>query len=114
MMKRFLLVTALALAASACSTTTVPEECRSIVIAEETLSKDALIQRVGVAEAERQYLDDGVPFGERNAEWEALKESMESGDQLWFYRDNRTIVGAEGFVVVRNCEVVGFFITTKY
>ncbi|MDX1584094.1 MAG: hypothetical protein R3338_10895, partial [Thermoanaerobaculia bacterium] len=89
-------------------------DCASVMIGGETLSSDVLIERVGLARAEHENLRDGVPFGERNEEWENLKSAIEPGDNIWFYRDNRTITGAEGYVVVRDCEVVAFFMTTKY
>jgi hypothetical protein len=100
---------------AACSTSmTVPGDCVSITLGDQTLSPDMLVRQTGVAEAEAESMRDGVPFGERNAEWLQLKNMIKPGDEVWFYRDNHTMAGAEGYLLLRDCDVVAFVMTTKY
>lgn len=99
----------------ACTTSmTVPGDCETVTLGERKLSTEMLIKRVGVAEAEAENLRDGVPFGDRNEEWMELKKLIQPGDEVWFYRHNRTMAGAEGYLLVRECDVVAFVMTTKY
>ena len=106
---------ACALLSAACATVQpAGAECSSVRLGDQTLPSEVLIERVGVAEAEARNMRDGVPFGPRNKEWNALKREMIEGDEVWLYRDNRTIAGAEGYVLVRDCEVVAFVMTVKY
>lgn len=100
---------------AACSTSmAVPGDCATITLGDQALSADVLVRRTGMAEAEAENMIDGVPFGQRNSEWNGLKKLVEPGDELWFYRDNRAMAGAEGYLLVRECDVVAFVMTTKY
>lgn len=99
----------------ACATPmAAPGDCAAIKLDNETIETEALIHEVGVAEVEAKNLRDGVPFGDRHAEWEKLKGELQPGDELWLYRDNRAMAGAEGYLLVRDCEVIAFVMTTKY
>lgn len=115
-MKSFsMLVIAGAALLAACSTSmSAPGDCESITLGDQVISADSLVRQVGVAEAEAEAMKDGVPFGTRNAEWNDLKALIRPGDEIWFYRDNRAMAGAEGYVLVRDCDVVAFVMTTKY
>ncbi len=98
-----------------CSTSmSAPGDCDSITLGDQVVSADALVRQVGLAEAEAEAMKDGIPFGSRNAEWNDLKALIQPGDQVWFYRDNRAMAGAEGYVLVRDCDVMAFVMTTKY
>lgn len=109
-----LIISSICILAACTTSMSTPADCDRIAIEGETLPGDVLVHRTGVAEAESKNLRDGKPFGDRNHEWEELKAEIEAGDELWLYRDNRTMSGAEGYVLVRNCEVVAFVMTMKY
>ena len=54
-----------------------------------------------------------VPFGAANDEWVAFKTSIRAGDFLVYFRNNnerwRVLGGAEGYVIVRNGQIVRLF-----
>ena len=82
-----------------------------------TIPKEWLQKPISVAEAEAAYpgiTDDRVkhfpdaakPFGFKNAEWEALKEEMQPGDELWTFSSPpaswQGLAGRAGIALVRN------------
>ena len=48
------------------------------------------------------------PFGFIHNQWMFIKESMEEGDELWFFTSDehtwQTLCGREGYVIVKNGE----------
>lgn len=73
-----------------------------------------------VNEMKRDYPDSPymhVPFGFINNEWLALKESMEEGDELWFFISEeytwQTLCGREGYAVLRNGEPINCILTKR-
>jgi hypothetical protein len=74
-----------------------------------------LRHRATIPELEADQLIEGVPFGFCNAEWEALKQKMCPGDELWTFssppEDWERRMGFEGIALLRDGEIVDFFIT---
>jgi len=54
-------------------------------------------------------------FGGLNAKWEALKASMQPGDELWTFASSpeswRDLAGREGIALVRNGQIVERLVT---
>ncbi len=93
------------------------------------MDKAWLIRRVTVEEAEAASLAEidwlraqgisvskpRVPFRAQSAEWQALKDVMRDGDELWqFSSPEKTwerLMGRGGFVVLRDGEVIGKIVT---
>ena len=54
-------------------------------------------------------------FGCINKQWIAFKESMEEGDEIWFFTSEeytwQTLCGREGYVVLRNGEPINYILT---
>lgn len=66
---------------------------------------------------EMEHTVQGRPFGFLHKEWTRLKGSMRPGDELRFYtsedRDWEALAGEEGYVAVRNGEIVAQIITSR-
>jgi hypothetical protein len=81
------------------------------------MRKDYLRRKATVAEWEAEHLIEGVPFGFCNREWEALKEKMEPGDEIWFWSSDedswKRMMGWEGMALVRQGEIIDFFLTAQ-
>ena len=79
------------------------------------ITKDLLVRKATVVEWEKENLIDGVPFGYCNREWEALKAKMEPSDEIWFWSTDeeswKRFMGWEGMALVRNGDVIDFFLT---
>jgi hypothetical protein len=85
------------------------------------IQPDWLVRRITVDEAERAHMYRGIPFGYQNEQWQALRQQMRRGDDLWFYRRKYpplppdwkgVVVGAEeGYVLVRGCTIVDSIVT---
>lgn len=57
------------------------------------------------------------PFGEDNAEWEALKASVQPDDELWTFASSeatwRALAGSAGIALVREGRIVETLITMR-
>jgi hypothetical protein len=57
------------------------------------------------------------PFGYSNGEWEALKTSMQPGDELWTFASSsaswRALAGRAGIALVRDGKIVATIITMR-
>ena len=92
-------------------------ECTQL--ADSRIERDWLVKRVTIAEAEREHMVNGIPFGYINNQWTSLKAQMKPGDELWLYQrkyppspPSAIAVGAEiGYVVIRDCRVTGSIVT---
>ena len=72
-----------------------------------------LIEKVDFEQVESDHMYQGVPFGRMNDEWKELLDQRRDGDQLWSY-DSRQNWGMEGYLLVRDCEVVYNLVTAQY
>lgn len=74
-----------------------------------------LRRKASVEEFEVEHLVNGIPFGFCNPEWEALKAKLQPGDEIWYFsspqEDWERMMGWEGIALVRDAEIVDFFIT---
>lgn len=75
-----------------------------------------------LSEAERRHSPEHIaallkPFGYSNGEWEALKASMQPGDELWTFASSlaswRALAGRAGVALVRDGKIVATIITMK-
>ena|SRR2546427_1156861 len=80
-------------------------------------SRDDLLRKITVEEAESLYEIEGVPFGYINGKWMTLRGKVMAGDELWIFRTPEEswvhLSGREGVALVRNGEVVAEIVTRK-
>jgi len=81
------------------------------------LTKDCLVKRYTIAEAEKEHFVLGRPFGYQNQQWKEFIAQMKPGDELWLYRSSPVPPGPprpgefalgfeEGFLILRECRYV--------
>lgn len=77
--------------------------------------KEWLQSKTSVAELEAKHLHDGVPFGHQNARWEALKNKMVEGDEVWTFSSPpetwENLFGRAGVALVRDGEIIDAIVT---
>jgi hypothetical protein len=87
---------------------------------------DWLVEKITVAEAEaahpgirderlRRFPDAARPFGFNNQKWEALKSTMQPGDELWIFCSSaeswKDLAGRRGIVLLRNGQAIAEIVT---
>ena len=72
---------------------------------------------VDPTQVELEHAVDGKPFGLLHKEWSRLKGSMRLGDELRYYsspwEDWDAFAGEEGYVLVRNGNLVARIVITR-
>jgi hypothetical protein len=81
------------------------------------LTKECLVKRYTLRQAEKEHFVLGRPFGYQNEQWKAFIAQMKPGDELWLYRNSPVPPGSlrpgefalgfeEGFLILRGCTYV--------
>jgi hypothetical protein len=91
-----------------------PGNCRRIIYGDQELPGKYFTTRATIDEVERENMIGGSPFGNRNGDWDAFLAEIADGDEIWRYRDIGPLAGAEGYALIRNCEVIAFITSIKY
>jgi hypothetical protein len=77
------------------------------------VSKRSLVEATTIQEIEARLPDDHPPF---TPEWEAFKEAMVEGDELWIWcmppENRKQRRGRSGYVILRDGEPIEHFIAT--
>ncbi len=87
--------------------------CPSSALERWPIPASWLIEQTEATQVELAHMQQGVPFGRLNNEWEELLEAQHAGDQLWSY-DSRSNWGMAGYVLVRDCEIIYHLVTVLY
>ena len=80
---------------------------------------DSLQRRITPEEAEKEHMEDGIPFGHIHAEWCQLKAQLREGDELWYFRTPDATwqsafprCGLEGYAIIRAGQLVAQILTS--
>jgi hypothetical protein len=105
----------LLMAGGACRTAyDAPGNCRRIIYGNQELPAKYFTTTVSIEEVERENMINGSPFGNRNGDWAGFRSQVTEGDEIWRYRDIGPLAGAEGYALIRDCEVIAFITSIKY
>lgn len=86
------------------------------------MHKEWLVKKVSVTEAESVHLckidrlgPDPIPFGFQNKEWNRFICKMKDGDELWEFNSPPqswpNMWGRAGYSIVKNGEIIDYFLT---
>jgi hypothetical protein len=82
---------------------------------ESVVPQSWLQKQLTVDEAETEYMHEGIPFGDMNKRWDALKSQMMDGDEIWEFSSSADswnhLAGRAGLALVRQGKVIDCIVT---